>query len=93
MPRRKTYPVDELRDRLNRMLETPESSLYLKCPGTDREMTPAEAFRMGMISIAETVLHETGNYRGFGYQSSVMKETWDDGKQWAITDETRRVYY
>ena len=92
MPR-KTYAVSDLLARLNRMLTTPESSLYLKCPGKDREMTPAEAFRMGMISIVESVLHETDNYKGFGYQGDVMREVHDGPFQWEITDETRRVYY
>lgn len=88
MPR-KTFNVDELRDRVNRMLETPDSSLYLKAPGTDREMTPAEAFRMGLCSVIEGILHETGNYKGFGYHGMIERP----GLAWEIPDETRRVYY
>lgn len=88
MPR-KTVKVSELRDRVNGALLAKDSSLWLRAPGKDRELTPAEALRMGMISVLESVLHETGNYRGFGYQE--MRRT-EDG-EYEIADETRRVYY
>lgn len=88
MPR-KTVKVSDLLERVNRALQTSGSTLYLRAPGKDRELTPAEAYRMGMISVLESVLHETGNYRGFGYQE--MRRT-EDG-EYEIADETRRVYY
>lgn len=45
--------------------------------------------RYAMASVLESVLHETGNYRGFGYleieREGVEVKT--------LGDESRRVYY
>lgn len=93
MPR-KTVNVNTVRDRVNGMLQTPDSSLYLTAPGKDRELTPAEAIRIGAIAVLESILHESGNYRGFGYQPGIVNYP-DDGDPDKVTfgDETRRVYY
>lgn len=92
---RKTYGVKALVERVNTMLATPNSTLWMKAPGKDRDLTPEEAFRMGMISVLESVLHETGNYKGFGYQTGVI--TWDVDVHPPVpvsfSDETRRIYY
>ena len=90
MPR-KTVDISFLRDRVNWLLATPNSSLYMKAPGKDRELTQEEAFRMGALSVLESVLHATDNYRGFGYQENVIPDPDAGRPQWG--DETRRVYY
>jgi hypothetical protein len=53
-----------------------------------------EAFRMGIISLLENVLHYTDNYHGFGYQDGIVTYP-DNGDPGDITfgDESRRVYY
>jgi hypothetical protein len=85
---RRTVDVKWLTDRVNTVLATPDSTLYMKAPGKDRDMTPEEAFRAGALSVLESVLHATGNYRGFGYQEGVVPSLGGE-----FGDETRRVYY
>lgn len=91
MTARKTVDVADIRERVNRMLQTPDSSLWLKAPGKDRELTPAEALRMGAIGVLESILHSTGNYRGYGYQDGQITRI--PGERVEVKDETRRVYY
>jgi len=95
MAARKTVTVAELKEAVNRMLATPDSTLWMKAPGKDRDMTAEEAFRMGGASLLEQVLHMTGNYKGFGYQDGQV--TWAGGEPGSgeaqVGDETRRVYY
>jgi hypothetical protein len=85
----KTIPVATVLGTVNRGLATTDSTLRL----VDRDGEPLsaeQAFRLGMASILEQVLHSTGNYRGFGYLPEVGI-TWEgDGP--TIVDETRRVY-
>jgi hypothetical protein len=89
---RKTIPVREILDAVNGALSTPDSSLYLKAPGKDRELTTAEALRMGHITFLEMVLLATGNYHGFGYQEGVVHDA-EEGEPREFGDETRRIYY
>jgi hypothetical protein len=87
-----TITVARLRELANIALAVPNSSLYMKAPGKDRDLTAEEAFRMGHISVLETILRETGNFRGFTYQDGQV--TWPDGPDGdaVVRDETRRVY-
>ena len=75
MRKRKTIEVAELREALNEMLDDVS---HLELPGvrTKRDengvetpKTPADFYRMGVINALESVLHATGNYRGFGYDT------------------------
>lgn len=94
MAARKTIPVAALRELVNKRLAIPEP--YLTAPGTDRAMTPAEAYRMALCSLLESVELDTGQYRGFGYQpGQVIRPATGPGpgEDAVITDETRRVYY
>jgi hypothetical protein len=94
MPSRKTIPVDTLKEWVNRLMETPDSMLYMDAPGKLREMTAQEAFRMGAISLLERVLMATDNYKGFSYQPEQMiKRAEKPGERSIIKDETRRIYY
>lgn len=79
---RKTIPVADLVDRVNTRLATPDSTLRLA------DLTPEQAFRLGMASLLDSVLHETGNYKGFGYQVSELVE----GQLRPGYDDTRRRY-
>ncbi len=88
---RKTVNVAFLVDQVNTRLAIPDNSLYLRAPGKDREMTPAEAFRTGAFSLLESVLHHCGQYAGFGYQENVVPDP--DADQTAWGDETRRIYF
>jgi hypothetical protein len=94
MTARKTIDVDQVRDWVNTRLASPRSVLLLNAPGKDREMTPDEAYRLGIASLLEQILHATGNYQGFGYQQGqVTRYATEPGERPEITDETRRVYY
>jgi hypothetical protein len=75
MRKRKTIEVSELRETLNKMLEDVS---HLEHPvvrtnrdenGVETPKTPADFYRMGVINVLESVLHGTGNYRGFGYDT------------------------
>ena len=91
MSNRKTIPVARIRELVNFRLTIEP---YLAMPGKDREMNAGEAYRMALASLLESVLHETGNYRGFGYQEGqVTRHADGPGDSPDITDETRRVYY
>lgn len=75
MRKRKTIEVSELRETLNKMLEDvshlehPVVSTNRDENGVETPMTPADFYRMGIIKVLESVLHGTGNYRGFGYDT------------------------
>lgn len=60
--KRKTYSVDALRKRVNNMLEALGSS-----PTVEEQAA-------GLCLILETVLHDTGNYKGFGWNDSTLNE-------------------
>lgn len=53
---KKTVKVENLRDTINDMLQN---------------STASRDVRRGMMAVLETVLHETGNYRGFRYLTEV----------------------
>jgi hypothetical protein len=88
MPR-KTIAVEEIREMVNRWLATPNAILYLRATGGETDLTPAQAFRLGLCSLLEQVLMQTGNYHGFGYQEGVVDFSADPP---AFGDETRRIY-
>jgi len=76
MRKRKTIEVAELRETLNKMLENvgkieTHPNLYRNRDenGVETPKTPADFYRMGVINVLESVLHATGNYRGFGYDT------------------------
>lgn len=81
MPK-KAISVRELREWANTRLATPNSGLKLD------DFTPDQAFRLGIASFIEQILHSTGNYHGFAY---LEREVRDDGTP-EIGDETRRAY-
>ena len=60
MAKRKTIKVDDFRIKVNGML---------------RESTCDASIRKGMMAVLETILHDTGNYKGFRYlnQNEVPK--------------------
>jgi hypothetical protein len=76
---RKTIDVDQVRDWTNTRLAAP-GSFHTGLA----DLSPEQAFRLGVASLLEQILHGTGNYAGFGYT-----ETYVAGQ----TDETRRRYY
>ena len=49
--------------------------------------------RAGMAHLLEAVLHETGNYRGFGYLAAPVDWRDPTGRHAGPRDETRRWYY
>lgn len=76
MRKRKTIEVAELRETLNRMLENvgqlethPNRYTNRDENGVETPKTPADFYRMGVINVLESVLHGTGNYHGFGYDT------------------------
>jgi hypothetical protein len=71
---RKTIPVETLTAKVNSMLALSTCS-------------PVE--RLAMADVLEAVLHDTGNYRGFGYLDAKFNES---GKL-VSGDDSRRRYY
>jgi hypothetical protein len=70
---KKTFRVVDLIDKINRMLAISTCSQETRC---------------GMIAVLESVLHDTGNYRGFNYIKDGVVCTYADQP-----DDTRRYYY
>ena len=58
---RKTIAVDDLKGKVNRMLAVPTRLL------------PADQKQV-LCSLLEEVLHETGNYQGFGWPNLTLKQ-------------------
>lgn len=77
---RQTIRVTDLRERANRMLATPDSTLTVD---------DSKAMRTGVIGLVESFLFETGNYRGFVYLSTELKP---EGGLKDDYDDTRRRY-
>lgn len=75
MAQRKTFKVEELKKRVNSWLASEYS-------------TPQE--RRGAYAVLESILMETGNYKGFGYLPS---ETDGQGRLKNDHDDTRRRYF
>lgn len=62
MAQRKTVNVETLKDSHERMtIASLQNPLYIANPGEGK------AFRNAINIMLESVLHETGNYRGFSY--------------------------
>ena len=71
----KTFKVKDLVEQINSRL---------------KNSTCSSEARFGMISVLESVLHETGNYHGFNYLETVWGS---DGNAESFGDESRRYYY
>lgn len=82
--RRKTVEVEKIRGWVNTLLSHEE----LHIVRSYGDVTPEQAYRLSAASLLEAVLHETGNYAGFGYRLA-PGEQYQEG----VTDESRRVYY
>lgn len=91
MAKRKTFEVETLKNRINHMLASSAADEV--------------QFRTAYIVLLESILHETGNYKGFGY---LLEGTCtgrpginyldgmphpDYDKRFENTDKTRVVYY
>jgi hypothetical protein len=83
---RKTVDVSQLVGWVNTRLAVPDSAHRFD------GMSPEQAYRAGVASLLEQVLHATGNYRGFGYQQSERVPDSDYPLREGY-DDTRRVYY
>ena len=50
--------------------------------------------RHGASVVLHSVLHDSGNYEGFGYQTIPGKQYFDaQTHEWVMSDESRRFYY
>ena len=84
MAKRKTFDVAKLRDNVNQR---------------NKKSTCAAEVRQGWNSLLESILHDTGNYKGFHY---LKKEeipadqspgiVWNKEGKPTFPDETRRIY-
>lgn len=90
---RKTINIEVVREKVNRMLRDSHQDDHV-----DR------AYREGVISILEDILHDTGNYKGFRYltQDELFTncipgvrrgEDLSYEEKFINTDGTRRYYY
>ena len=89
MAKRKTFEVETLKNRINHMLASSAADEV--------------QFRTAYTVLLESILHETGNYRGFGYLlecDGLPGINYLDGmphpdyeKRFANTDKTRVMYY
>ena len=85
MPR-KTFAVEGLKEAANKMLAASPASDFPENDVSEDD----KAQRMGIIILLESVLHGSGNYRGYRFQASEWDGTAEklrDGY-----DETRRIY-
>lgn len=85
---RKTVRVADLVTKVNQYLAVEQP--YLES-ADGMALAAAQAWRRSVASLLESVLHETGNYRGFGYQAGVLDHS--GGSPEMTGDETRRIYY
>lgn len=77
---RKTVDVKQVRDQANRALSDPVTIAHQdRAYGESRAAT----FRIGVAMVLETILMDTGNYKGFQYA---------DGQN-GHRDHTKRRYY
>lgn len=79
---RKTIEVKVVLERANTFLAAADSF-------TKEGIDPASQ-RFGLIALLENILFGTGNYEGFRYQQSELKE---DGTLRDGHDDSRRWYY
>lgn len=90
---RKTVEVKQLIEWVNTRLAVADSTSRLD------GLSPEQAYRLGVASLLEQVLHATGTYQGFSYQASeltedyVLRDDYDDTRRcyssWALT--SRRI--
>lgn len=80
---RKTINVATVVERANTFLAAPDS---FTIDGLD-----PRSQRLGVCGLLESILHETGNYAGFRYQTT----EWDEGTTAlrADYDDSRRIYF
>ncbi len=83
MSKVKTVAVAEIIEKINLALARPDAEWL-------EQLTPAQAYRRALASIAELLLHQTGNYHGFSYQDSQVVP--GEGLK-PDYDETRRIYH
>lgn len=79
---RKTVNVDEVLAPMNRALAAPDNTKMFG------NMTREQAFREGVASAIETILHHAGRYNGFSYLNVDHSQSPP-----LIPDETRRHYH
>lgn len=82
MGKRKTVSVSWVAERINNLL-----AYRVSLGDSIARLTPEQAYRRGAASVLESILHETGNYHGFGYLD--VDRTTDPP---TIPDESRRQY-
>lgn len=70
---------------VNERLEISDAGLQVIIEG----MTPEQAFRTALSGLLESVLMDTGNYKGFMYLNHAEVRDPDSGP----TDPTRRMYF
>jgi hypothetical protein len=90
---RKTIEVAQILEWVNTRLEIPDSTHKVQLTWSDKPITPEQAFRLGVASLLEQILHATDTYAGFGY-TKTRDETVSSGViKHVPVDETRRNYY
>jgi hypothetical protein len=82
---RKTIDVATVVEWANTRLAIPDSTHRLEVENTE------QAFRLGVSSLLEQILHNTDNYNGFQYVDVDGKLVYPFKR--GETDETRKRYY
>lgn len=86
---RKTVDVETVKRLVNHGLQSNLSSV--------KDLTPEQAYRQGLATLVEIVLHQTGNYKGFQYQASEFVADSDEipGNTVLLPDydDTKRKYF
>ncbi len=89
--KRQTVKVQEVKERVNAMIKAHAHN----APENDQ-------FRMGMAAVLETILHESGQYKGFNYNEwleggfTKWREDGEPGfpeKEKYLGDQTNRTYH
>jgi hypothetical protein len=95
---RKTFAISTLLAKINHLLALSDRDLNNAVLHTRNYQsgewvpaTPAQAYRLALSGLLSSILMETNNYHGFGYQADVVDFNCDPPE--VIGDETRTVYY
>lgn len=85
---RLTISVHQLLETANTMLAGGHEDKYSDFLG---DLTPAQAFRMGLSALLEEALRESNNYAGYNHQEGIVDHS--DPEKPVILDDSRRVYH
>lgn len=83
---RKTVSVRKVLDACNNQLK------YMHGTNLFKDKTPEQAFRLGVASLIDLILHDTGNYAGYTHLDQTVELVNGVATPVPVKDDTRRCY-